>query len=99
MDSKRVIGGNVGASQVTRAQLAGMCRSASPDLRACSRTHAGEAPFTAVVHIDTAGNVDRVDAKVGGTRDAALSSCAMGKLKNKRFGLQEKETTYNCEVN
>ncbi len=96
--TEKVIGGAV-TSQVTSSQLSGMCRSAAPDLRACSRAHAGESPFTAMVHINTAGGVDKVDALVGGSRNAALSACALGKLGRKKFGLQERETNYKCEVN
>ncbi|MEY3013334.1 MAG: hypothetical protein RIT45_2069 [Pseudomonadota bacterium] len=96
--SEKVIGGAV-TSQVTSSQLSGMCRSAAPDLRACSRAHAGESPFTAMVHINTAGGVDKVDAMVGGSRNAALSACALSKLGRKKFGLQERETNYKCVVN
>ncbi|MCB9737673.1 MAG: zinc-ribbon domain-containing protein [Deltaproteobacteria bacterium] len=96
---ERVVGAGLGTSQVTNSQLRGMCSAAAGDLRACSRTYAGEAPFTASVHINTAGNIDKVDAKVGGSRNAELSTCALSKLSKKRFGLQDKETTYNCQVN
>ncbi len=91
------IGGQ--SSQVTKTQLRGLCSAAAPDLRGCAERIAGGSSFTAVVHINTAGNIDRVDALVAGKRDGELSDCATNKMSKKRFGVQDEETRYSCEVN
>ncbi len=96
--SEKVIGVKTATTQVTTAQLRGLCGNKVPSLRGCGEK-AGAGGFTAVVTIGMDGGVEKVDALVGGSRDAGVSSCAKGVFGRVNYGSQDSPTTYRCEVN
>ncbi len=82
----------------TRSVLTPLCKGAMPDLRSCSKTHIGEAPYKAKVSVSRDGNVTGVSATVDGKSNAALSACAFGKMKRKRVGALTDAASITCAV-
>lgn len=96
---ERVIRAGVGsAGTVTKAQLRKACSAKLPRLKGCGESHAGGSGFNAKLHVGDSGTIDRVDCRVGGKRNAKLSTCATAAFSRVNFGHQKSSTTFTCAV-